>query len=262
MTRSNLGNTTKKKSNRSANKNGDKQVTYSDNKKCKGMDRLESKDDFTNHTQANREMTECDQDTREDSIPMVRVKGQESESWARISNVYSKDLEISKLNSSKSMFCMQQKPSECKIKTASFGNDLSLREFIQVGRVKSPENQITPGKDRQSALKQRDRTKSNTRTQTTHFSPKRRLHLTMGSNNKLKAVTVRSRIQGLSEAERKQYLRDKLAAVMLGYKTRSIYHNNRIILSNLVFMASVQEMVLPVTDKNILLLKKIDLYPP
>jgi hypothetical protein len=39
----------------------------------------------------------------------------------------------------------------------------------------------------------------------------------------------RHRIHSLSEEEQMQFLRDKVAAVMVGYKTRKIYHMNRII---------------------------------
>ena len=51
----------------------------------------------------------------------------------------------------------------------------------------------------------------------------------MGSNHKLKVVPKKAHIHSLSVEEQRQYLRDKLAAVMLGHKTRSIYHGNRIV---------------------------------
>lgn len=73
-------------------------------------------------------------------MPMVRIKGRECDSMAKKQNYQSKEFEMGHLNQSKSAICTQEKQAECKIKTASFGNELSLREFIQVPKVKSPEN--------------------------------------------------------------------------------------------------------------------------
>ena len=76
---------------------------------------------------------------------MMRTnKSRESESLAKkhLSNK-SNELEISKLHSSKSMVCVQNEKhtEQQKIKTASFGNEMSLREFMYGGKVnKSPVN--------------------------------------------------------------------------------------------------------------------------